>query len=351
MASNYLDDDEENEALDLWDPMEMDAFSSRNNYQMDNDDIDILVHGFKPEKQLICKYYGSKQGCWRGEDCPFKHVEPDEIFQINDKEEEILKTFDIDPLEIGCSVTINITNVKTPSNFYGILPFGTESYDAYRNNLELDLNSLNNDLNTENAPKIIEYSKLCIDMENDYSKISSRENCEIFHAEGSLVAVNGGDHFFRGRVIENDYFHNFVTVIDIDMQNVVKVERKSVFKLKACYCQFPAMAVNLSLSNVVPLNGTWDDQATFAFKNWTVGKHFVGQIVSFDHLSDRYIVELLGVIDSEEVLVSELLIRKGLAKSVSDYVPVDIKENQHLNDDDNDDEFCDSNEIVDWKFD
>ncbi|KAJ7335962.1 hypothetical protein OS493_013325 [Desmophyllum pertusum] len=60
--------------LSNWDPMKEDYFSSKNMYALNTDDLDIVFQGYQDLSRRVCRYFQTRSGCWRGDQCPNLHV-------------------------------------------------------------------------------------------------------------------------------------------------------------------------------------------------------------------------------------------------------------------------------------
>ena len=73
---------------------------------------------------------------------------------------------------------------------------------------------------------------------------------------GSLVAFRDErtDTYYRGRVIETHLEEKMCTIFCVDLGIDVEVKRSQIYKLGNYFNQFPALAIQCSLTGIQPID-------------------------------------------------------------------------------------------------
>src|SRR2546426_138136 len=104
-----------------------------------------------------------------------------------------------------------------------------------------------------------------------YLNPTARENVEIQHPRGSLVAAMNSKtkKFFRARIVDIEPEKGLCLVRNIDDGSLSYVARRDVFQLMPCFCELPEFAVNLKIANIEPIgcspttNVHWSSKAMY----------------------------------------------------------------------------------------
>ncbi|CAH3194869.1 unnamed protein product [Porites evermanni] len=109
-----------------WDPMKEDFLSSKNTYAVNPDDLDIAFQGYQDLSRRVCRYFRTRSGCWRGDQCPNLHVKKGE--DLHEMVEVFCDNMDssVTLPDIGTWVAVRVTAVFNPGHFWVQFPYGTE---------------------------------------------------------------------------------------------------------------------------------------------------------------------------------------------------------------------------------
>ncbi|CAG2165944.1 unnamed protein product [Oppiella nova] len=273
------DDDEDD---DDWDPMEDDANCKDNRYGVQTDNPGVATMGYSAPHRMTCKYFGTGKGCKMGTFCSFLHVDPQKRYELDDMVEGFVEIVDVE-IPNGSYVVVKVTEVNNPCDFYCSLPYGAN-----------DVNHLADD-------KFNELMKLAKDMKRHYTSAKIKEDRNIFHGMGSLVAFKDekSGAFYRGRVVYEEIDLNIYGIFAIDLGTSLEVKSDLIYKLVPIFSQTPPLAIHCSLTGVEPFGSdTWSSEAM--------------------RTDDKYYVDLIE--NDSEIFLSAQLIDQKLAQKTKAFV-------------------------------
>ncbi|KAK3612057.1 hypothetical protein CHS0354_021741 [Potamilus streckersoni] len=305
--------EEDQQSNKSWNPMAEDFFAIRNSYQVDTNDPGVATVGYKAnDERVICKFFSMKTPgkCFRGDSCPYKHVEftravtqdKKEVFaSVHESQLEIMP-------EVGSWIAVEVTTILNPGHFYINLPFGKKSLDGKHScsTSEDGYGSFMED--TETLADLMEA------MNEHYSKKSFFEGDLIYRAPGEIVAAKFSQdgQWYRARVISVN--ESKVKVFYLDFGNTEKVDRKDIYEMQPQFMLLPFQAVECFLYNAEPASNqeSWSQDAMKYFRELVDGKTLVAYVPCSTR--ERLLLILYDTTTDDDIDIGEALIQRGYAQ-------------------------------------
>ncbi|XP_052285566.1 uncharacterized protein LOC127881601 isoform X2 [Dreissena polymorpha] len=267
---------QEQDELQDWNPMEEDFLSSRNKYDWDRDDVGVATTGHKARDDRICKFYSRGRNCYRGEACPYRHIDPNsaepvmrgEAYAICDNQEGLIPA-------PGSWVAMEISTILTPARFYSLLPMGVKSLD----NLDSESSSKKSKsvFDQQDCDETLDDLQDALNVE--YSKRASSGGSEFLRALGEIVAARFSQdrQWYRARVIEVD--DSKVRVFYLDFGNTEWLPETELCDILPEFLHLPFQALECFLDNIHPTPpAAWSKDAVQYFRELVDGKTLVAHI-------------------------------------------------------------------------
>ncbi|KAL4226350.1 piRNA metabolic process [Mactra antiquata] len=310
-------------AMDVWNPMAEDFFSQRNSYKIDTDDIGVATTGYKADdEEKICKFFSSGRECWRGDRCPYRHIQVhsgvthdrDEVYAICDVHEDHLPVAD-------SWVAIEITTILTPSHFYAVLPFGNRSLDK---TISKSDNSQDERMGVSGQDETLD--DLLAALSHEYSKRPTHDNTMWTKAIGEMVVARFtyDQQWYRARVLTVS--EDKIRVFYVDFGNTEWLPEEEICDIKPEFLHLPFQAVECFLNIETKDNDTWSQQSKTEFNQLVDGKTLIAHVQKRSFNGCLWI-DLYDTTTDDDINVGDIMVEKGLAKIVN--VPIDIQQSSN----------------------
>ena len=238
--------------LDNWNPMENDFLSANNNYQYEDDNIDIAIQGYKdPDQSHICRYYNSTRGCRRGTSCKYTHTLYSKRNRFRMK--EIPFSYSIQELpSLNSFILCKITGIQSPYNFYITCPYGCVD-------LEEDILSHSDNIKRFFEEKFpIEETEFYLLNKNiqDFYDTEAYPVPLDYYSNGEIVIVHSSAHnWCRSRIIEPES----IKVFYVDYGYSEIVGNTDIRQIEKRFLFTPFQAIPCVLSGIVPIIDKLDE--------------------------------------------------------------------------------------------
>lgn len=309
------------EAMLNWDPMMEDYLSIRNSYKVDVDDAGVATVGYKAQdEKRICKYFQNNT-CWRGERCPYRHVQTSSDYITLDTEpvfggcidhqEELLP-------DAGSWVAMEISTIMNPGHFYIILPWGNKSIDILSKERASEDGQENSQEEHEETLEDLLHS-----MSEHYSKKNFSDRDLLHLAPGELVASRFSldGQWYRAKVLDTD--EDRVQVFYVDFGNREWVPETTIRQMEPEFLHLPFQAIESFLLDVEPVGQQWSKEARQTFRELVDGKTLVAHVKQRSWNGCLW-MEIFDTTGPEDISVAKALIEKGLAQEPSMQTSVDV---------------------------
>ncbi|XP_074608990.1 uncharacterized protein LOC141863372 isoform X2 [Acropora palmata] len=303
--------------LSGWNPMQEDFHSSKNTYSVNTDDLDIAFQGYQDLSRRVCRFFQSRSGCWRGNQCPNLHSTKGE--EVHELVEVFCDNLDssVTMPDIGTWVAVRVTAVFNPGHFWVQFPYGTEPIEKRIMAAITQSDELDSDKKKEDDDLVSLMDKM--------SKFYSRNICQdprrILPAVGELCAAkySKDNKWYRARITsmrEED-----LQVFFVDFGNSEWTREKNVKRMLPHFLHLPFQALECFLGNVEPTresqeNGRkfdWSKDAMETFTSLTEDKVLIAHILSKAWNQTIY-VDLWDTEGDSEIHINKVLIEKGFAQ-------------------------------------
>jgi len=111
-----------------WDPMKADFEmpSNRTTALQQKVQLDSEIIGADEIPSIrICKFYRFNGKCAAGNDCEYKHIRTGDAFRTSDEKlVNVVMGRSLDPPKVGSKVTVQLTCIRHPEQFFVVLPHG-----------------------------------------------------------------------------------------------------------------------------------------------------------------------------------------------------------------------------------
>ncbi|KAL9959501.1 hypothetical protein ACROYT_G032828 [Oculina patagonica] len=301
--------------LSSWDPMEEDFLSSKNTYAVNTDDLDIVFQGYQDLSRRVCRYYQTRSGCWRGDQCPNLHVKKGE--ELHDYHEVFCDNMDssVTLPDIGTWVAVRVTAIFDPGHFWVQFPYGPEPIEN-----RIMAARMGRDFDSDDVNEKDDLDSLMTKMGKFYTKNVCQDPRRILPAPGELcVAKYSKDgQWYRARI--TGVHEDELQVFFVDYGNSEWTRESHVKRMLPHFLHLPFQALECFLGNVEPVNEAgengkkldWSEEAMTIFKSLTEDKILIAHILSKAWNQTIY-VDLFDT-NGEEIHINKVMIEKGFAK-------------------------------------
>ena len=253
-----------------WNPMETDFLSTRNNYEYEDDNIEVAIHGYKQTNANICRYFNTRRGCSRGDSCKYLH----QRYQRNLPHQVETSCTDniLDLPPPGSYIYCVISAMESPWFFYIQCPNGNIDFISHlREKINLQ------QLLTEKYPsKETAFYTMNEEMQEFYNKQTYPVSTGHYLSNGEIVIARSSTQSWnRGRITDPEDVRVFF--VDYGFSEVV--EMTNIRKLEDQFLFVPFQAVLCSLSNVGKIPGK-SEAANTRFKELVSRKNFLARVDS-----------------------------------------------------------------------
>ncbi|XP_068758689.1 uncharacterized protein [Montipora capricornis] len=302
-----------------WDPMQEDFHSSKNTYSVNTDDLDIAFQGYQDLSRRVCRFFQTRSGCWRGDQCPNLHLKKGE--EVHELVEVFCDNMDSSvPLpDIGTWVAVRVTAVFNPGHFWVQFPYGTEPIEKRIVAARMQ----RDDLDSDNKKEEDDLESLMDKMGKFYSRNICQDPRRILPAVGELcVAKYSKDNkWCRARI--TSVREEELLVFFVDYGNSEWTRESNVKRILPHFLHLPFQALECFLGNVEPSrdsqqNGRkveWSDVAMKTFKALTEDKVLIAHILSKAWNQTIY-VDLWDT-EGDEIHINKVLINKGFGQETN----------------------------------
>lgn len=303
-----------------WDPMQEDFHSSKNTYSVNTDDLDIAFQGYQDLSRRVCRFFQTRSGCWRGDQCPNLHLKKGE--EVHELVEVFCDNMDSSvPLpDIGTWVAVRVTAVFNPGHFWVQFPYGTEPIEKRIMAARMQCD----DLDSDNKKEEDDLESLMDKMGKFYSRNICQDPRRILPAVGELcVAKYSKDNkWCRARI--TSVREEELLVFFVDYGNSEWTRESNVKRILPHFLHLPFQALECFLGNVEPSrdsqqNGRkveWSDVAMKTFKALTEDKVLIAHILSKAWNQTIY-VDLWDTEGEDEIHINKVLINKGFGQETN----------------------------------
>ncbi|XP_071178897.1 tudor domain-containing protein 1-like [Mytilus edulis] len=305
-----------------WDPMMEDFLSARNSYKVDVDDAGVATVGYRAQDESrICKYYNIGD-CWRGDRCPYRHVEVTSDGVTLDQElvygavdeyymEKILP-------EPGTWVAVEVTTVLNPGHFYVSLPFGKSAIDNLKEKEEID----------KKDDWQMNFDQLISEMQEEYSKGSHNEDTTVDKAPGEIVAAKftSDGKWYRARVLIVE--ENRLRVFFVDFGNREWLRYNCVRSILPDFLHLPFQAVECFLMHIEPLGAKYTTESKYRFKELVDNKVLVA-FVKTRSFNGSIWVDLYDTTGDEDIDIAKVLLSEKLVQDTGSSTTTSSKQSHH----------------------
>ncbi|XP_063436634.1 tudor domain-containing 6-like [Mytilus trossulus] len=310
------------EKFGAWDPMMEDFLSARNSYKVDVDDAGVATVGYRAQDESrICKYYNIGD-CWRGDRCPYRHVEVTSDGVTLDQElvygavdeyymEKILP-------EPGTWVAVEVTTVLNPGHFYVSLPFGKSAIDNLKEKEEID----------KKDDWQMNFDQLISEMQEEYSKGSHNEDTTVDKAPGEIIAAKftSDGKWYRARVLIVE--ENRLRVFFVDFGNREWLRYNCVRSILPDFLHLPFQAVECFLMHIEPLGAKYTTESKYRFKELVDNKVLVA-FVKTRSFNGSIWVDLYDTTGDEDIDIAKVLLAEKLVQDTGSTTTTSSKQSNH----------------------
>ncbi|XP_052095616.1 uncharacterized protein LOC127730970 [Mytilus californianus] len=305
-----------------WNPMMDDFLSARNSYKVDVDDAGVATVGYRAQDESrICKYYNLGD-CWRGDRCPYRHVEVTSDGVTLDQElvygavdeyymEKILP-------EPGTWVAVEVTTVLNPGHFYVSLPFGKSAIDNLKEKDEID----------KKDDWQMNFDQLISEMQEEYSKGSHNEDTTVDKAPGEIVAAKftSDGKWYRARVLIVE--ENRLRVFFVDFGNREWLRYNCIKSILPDFLHLPFQAVECFLMHIEPLGAKYNTESKYRFKELVDNKVLVA-FVKTRSFNGSIWVDLYDTTGDEDIDIAKVLVSDKLVQDTGSTMTTSSKQSNH----------------------
>lgn len=323
--------------LRSWDPMKDDFLSSKNTYAVNTDDLDIAFQGYQDLSRRVCRYFQTRSGCWRGDQCPNLHVKKGE--ELHERVEVFCDNMDssVTLPDIGTWVAVRVTAVFNPGHFWVQFPYGTEPIEK---RIMAARMRRGGDSDSDDEQGEDDLNSLMDKMGKFYSRNICQDSRRILPAAGELcVAKYSKDNkWYRARI--TSIREEELQVFFVDYGNSEWTRENQVKRIIPHFLHLPFQALECFLGNVEPTrdsqeNGRkleWSEDAMKTFKSLTEDKILIAHILSKAWNQTIY-VDLWDTDGEDEIHINKVMIDKGFAQETDHTVsnPWNIEGSVDLN--------------------
>jgi len=304
--------------LSNWDPMKEDFLSAKNTYAVDTDDLDIAFQGYQDLSRRVCRYYQTRSGCWRGDQCPNLHLKKGEEFH------ELVEVFcdnmdsSVTLPDIGTWVAVRVTAVFNPGHFWVQFPYGPEPIEN-----RIIAAKMRHDVDSDDEQEAEDLESLMNKMGKFYSRNICQDPRRILPAAGELCVAkySKDDKWYRARI--TSVREDELQVFFVDYGNSEWTREGHVKRILPHFLHLPFQALECFLGNVEPVSDTgengkisdWSAEAMTIFKALTEDKILIAHILSRAWNHTIY-VDLFDT-DGGEIHINKAMIEKGFAKETN----------------------------------
>jgi len=272
----------------------------------------------------MCKFFRFNGRCVAKERCPYSHVQTGDVFHA--RQEELMNVVAegtvVETPHVGAKVYIQITNVRTPEQFWAVMPYGTTDWS------KINVDAADSTTDTNPVSSFWSMQKA---LNEHYDNVSAPNNT-ILVRMGEVVAARsisedgGGGEWYRSRVVFVDKREELppekrdVEVAFVDFGKTTHVKLSETRKLKQEFLHLPFQAMECGLDGICPSPGAQWSAGAGEFLSQLAETH-KGFIAHVRHVggTDRVTLDLFTPVIKEGQggeSVAKLLRQRRLARRV-----------------------------------
>jgi hypothetical protein len=299
--------DDADRGMKEWNPMEEEFHSVRNSYNVDVDDAGVAALGYKAtDEQRVCRFYGTKSGCWRGDTCLFEHIKLAEHPITTDKK-EVFCFADMELTQelpaINSWIYVQVTTISSPSDFHINFPYGTQPIHEIR----ARKNPVANETLRTSLVKLMEALQV------HYARKVVSDSDLVLHAEGEIVMarLSCDESWHRAKVLAVDSSLDQIQVVCVDYGFCDTIGLERVRGMEPQFMQLPFQSVRCKLNMKTSCSsGEWSKEAREFFNSAVDGQVLIAHVMdSFGRLEMS--VELYG---KHGMNINDELCSRGFAR-------------------------------------